>query len=104
MNVVFYLTAGDSLILPARVAEHLLTALAYDPDAALRLERLPLEQIPARTAAVRRQLALGHGAEFTSAEVNQGQLLRLCDALDQLVARAQSAGRDSRLGPIGGDL
>ena len=97
MNVVFYLTAGDSLILPARVAEHLLTALAYDPDAALRLERLPLEQIPARTAAVRRQLALGHGAEFTSAEVDQGQLLSYCDDLERLVALAQAARKDVTL-------
>jgi hypothetical protein len=97
MNVVFYLTAGDSLILPARVAEHLLTALAYDPDAALRLERLPLEQIPARTAAVRRQLALGHGAEFTSAEVDQGQLLSYCDDLERLVALAQAARKDVSL-------
>src|SRR5262245_52908831 len=91
MNVVFYLTAGDSLILPARIAEHLLAALAFDPGAVLRLQRLPLEDLPARTAAVRRQLALGHGAEFTSAEVDQGQLLRLCEALDRLGARAQAA-------------
>jgi hypothetical protein len=97
MSVVFYLTTGDSLSLPARVAEHLLTALAYDPDALLRLQRLPLEDLPARAAAVRRQLALGRGAEFTSAEVDQGQLLRLCDALDQLVARAQAASADVTL-------
>ena len=97
MNVVFYLTTGDYLSLPARVAEHLLTALAYDPDAALRLERLPLEQIPARTAAVRRQLALGHGAEFTSAEVDQGQLLSYCDDLERLVALAQAARKDVSL-------
>jgi hypothetical protein len=71
MNVVFYLTASDFLSLPARVAEHLLTALAYDLDEVLRHGRLSLEDPAARTAAVRRQLALGHGAEFTSAEEDQ---------------------------------
>jgi hypothetical protein len=97
MTVVFYLTAGDSLILPARVAEHLLTALAYDPEAVVQLGRLPLEDIPARTAAVRRQLALGHGAEFTSAEVDQCQLLRHCDDLERLVGLAQAARKDVSL-------
>jgi hypothetical protein len=97
MNAVFYLTTGDYLSLPARVAQHLLTALAYDPEAVVQLGRLPLEDLPARTATVRRQLALGHGVEFTSAEVDQEQLLGLCDALDQLVARAQAARADVTL-------
>ena len=97
MNVVFYLTAGDALVLPAGVAEHLLTALAYDPEAVVQRGRLPLEDLPARTAAVRRQLALGHGAEFTSADVNQGQLLRYCDDLERLVALAQAARKDVSL-------
>jgi hypothetical protein len=97
MNVVFYLTGSDSLSLPARVAEHLLIALAYDPEAVVQLGRLPLEELPGRTATVRRQLALGHGVEFTSAEVDQEQLLWLCDALDQLVARAQAASADVTL-------
>jgi hypothetical protein len=97
MNVVFYLTAGDSLILPARVAEHLLTALAYDPDAVLSLQRLPLGDLSARTAAVRRQLVLGRGAEFTSTQVDQQQMLRYCDALEGLVARAQASRMDVNL-------
>ena len=97
MNVVFYLTTGDSLSLPARVAEHLLTALAYDPEVVVQLGRLPLEEIPARTAAVRRQLALGHGAEFTSAEVDRRQLLGYCDDLERLVALAQAARKDVSL-------
>jgi hypothetical protein len=94
MNVVFYVPTGGSLILPASVAEHLLSALAYDLEAVVELGRLPLEDLPARNAAVRRQLALGHGAEFTSAEVDEGQLLSYCDDLERLVALAQATRED----------
>jgi hypothetical protein len=97
VNVVFYLAAGDSLILPAGVAEHLLTALAYDPEAVVQLGRLPLEDLSVRIAAARRQLALGRGAEFTSSEVDQVQLLRCCDELERLVALAQTARKDVSL-------
>jgi hypothetical protein len=90
-------TTGDYLSLPANVAEHLLTALAYDTGAMLGLQRLPLEDLPARAAAVQRQLALGHGAEFTSAEVDQGRLLSYCDGLERLVVLAQAARKEVSL-------
>ena len=97
MAMVFYVTQGDYLSFPECIARHMLTALAYDAEEAVRLGRLSLEDISARIAVVRQQFALGRGAEFTSAEMDQKHVLQYCDALESLVERAQVSRTDVSL-------
>jgi hypothetical protein len=95
--MVFYVTQGDCVSFPECIARHMLTALAYDAEEAVRLGRLSLEDISARIAVVRQQFALGRVAEFTSAEMDQNHVLQCCDALESLVARAQVSRTDVSL-------
>jgi hypothetical protein len=87
--MVFYVTQGDHVSFPECIARHLLNALAYNAEEAVRLGRFSLKDISARITVVRQQFALGRGAEFTSAEMDQKHVLQCCDALEDLIARAE---------------
>jgi hypothetical protein len=92
MAVIFFVNAqpkGVHIQLSASVANHLMTALAYDLETMAEAPRLfPQDLIP-RIRTVRRQLAMGHGREFTSDEINEEQLLVYCDGLERLAENAR---------------
>ena len=94
MSVTFYVdderNRAESawLRLPAAWAGHLLFALAYEPQDRLRPCELRPEDVLARIASVRRQIALGRGREFTSAEIGEPLLLLELAELERLAQRA----------------
>jgi hypothetical protein len=103
MSVTFYAQSRQDgafsacLSLPAALADHLLFALDYE----LRDWTQPYELLAAdvlgRIAAVARQFAVGHGAEFTSNEMNEADLLSNVQRLESVAQRAIIWGGGIRL-------
>jgi hypothetical protein len=96
MAVTFYVenkgNRADStwLRLSAELGDYLLFALGYDPRDVAFLRALGPEDVLARIASVRRQFALGHGCEFTSAEIEEPLLLGELTELERLAKQARA--------------
>jgi hypothetical protein len=97
MSVTFYATNEQNqartayLQLPIAVACDLLFALAYPVPDLLSRELQPAELL-VRITSLRRQFALGRGREFTSADLNEPQLLSTLEELEKVAGRAHEGG------------
>ena len=69
-----------------------MTALAYDLDDVADTEQLSPEDLMARIAGVRRQFVIGRGKEFTSAGMEEKEVLRLLEELECVAGRALEGG------------
>ena len=97
MTVVFFVDPQhDSgyLSLSTPVACHLLVALGYDIENVSRTDCLAPSDLLPRIAAIRRQIALGRGDEFTTDDVDEPQLLRHLVELEKVVSRAFIGGKN----------
>ena len=94
MSVTFFVDAGPgvALKLTTPVAVHLLSALGYPLDEVADSEKLTVDGLLPRIAAVRLQFALGRGREFASEDVSEAKMLEHLDFLDQLAERARETG------------
>jgi hypothetical protein len=95
MPVTFYAeneqrrTRSAYLRLPAVRAGSLLLALDYPAhDLANPQQLLPADVLD-RIMILRRQVALGHGREFTSIDLDEAQLLWSLEELETVARRAQ---------------
>jgi hypothetical protein len=97
MTVVFFVDPQQDsgyLSMSTPVACHLLTALGYDLENVARMDCLAPADLLPRIAAVRRQLALGRGSEFTADGLDEPQMLGHLVELEKVVSRAYLGGKN----------
>jgi hypothetical protein len=74
------------------MAKHLLFALGYEHRDAVFFRAMRPHDFLFRIKAVRRQLALGRGREFTSTDLDERQMLGQLAELEKVTEQAREGG------------